>query len=392
MSYLKMGLVAGLAIAGCVAAGESGEDATETKSTGVVRAYDVSLGNDKLATKLYEHGCDETKNCVLGASSIYTGLAMWDGIAKADDPESNSVPSWLGFVDGTPDAFAQKLPSLNVDEGFKSVVAAAWFSNRQANTTHKALLTKYQAEQHLASGAAAINEWVSRKTNNAIKQITRTAEAGQDVLATASYFEDAFLHPFDECLTQSRPFGDSTAEMMTRTNEDTTWFTYAPADGKQPETVALDYRGGAQLKIFLAPKGSTTPPSLKGANIGFPRGNRVKGTVTMPRFTVGSTNAPGSFNIYQAFEKSNINVHAVHTALIHVNEKHTTAASASAFATRGPPPEELNIVINRPFAFAITVADTTMFVGHVVRPEYDTTLDADQQSPTCSDTATPNGV
>jgi len=242
-----------------------------------------------------------------------------------------------------------------------------------------------------------INNWVSDQTEARIEDlIPRRAinELTRLVLTNAIYFNAAWQYPFQEHMTVDRLFylldgGEVTVPMMKQTE----WFGYAEGDGYQ--AVELHYDGGELSMMLLLPQAGqfevfegSLDAQRVGAIVKDLEFRRV--TLTMPkfefrsRFMLGGTLAgmgmPIAFSMGAAdFSGMTGNselfiADVVHKAFVSVDEAGTEAAAATAVVVAPgilpPPPDPIEVTVDRPFIFLIRDIETEaiLFVGLVINP------------------------
>ena len=241
-----------------------------------------------------------------------------------------------------------------------------------------------------------INDWVSDQTEGRIEDLIPQGllinPLTRLVLTNAIYFNAAWRYPFEEYDTRDGPFylldgGEDNVPMMRQTKS----FSYAEGDGYQ--AVELLYDGREISMVILLPRSGefeTFEKSLDAqgvdAIIKSMEYNRV--ALKMPRFefessfrlreTLAAMGMPDVFSYGSADFSGMTGNHdlfiadVVHKAFVSVSEERTEAAAASSVtvptARIGPPPEIIEVTVDRPFVFVIRdiPTNTVLFVGRIV--------------------------
>lgn len=240
----------------------------------------------------------------------------------------------------------------------------------------------------------AVNAWASEKTHGKINHIMDKqlfmVDTPRLFLLNVVYFKGKWFDQFDAKLTEERPFFPAVgaAKNLPMMKKSKT-FTYCK--GPDYQAVQLPYVGGDLAMYIFLPGTNTTPAKLlevmNGDNwrsmtvLGF---SKKEGMLVLPKFklecyaglvesleTLGmkaafggeadfSDIAPGA-DIYSVYQK----------ALIEVNEEGTEAAAATVLAMADniamPPTKPFEMIVDRPFLFAIVDARSEMilFMGLV---------------------------
>ena len=250
---------------------------------------------------------------------------------------------------------------------------------------------------NVPAAEAKINQWASDQTHG---RITGIANGMIDplytdlVLANAIYFKGKWLDPFDAKLTKERPFHPATGAVknlpMMEMSKD---FTYRKGSGYQ--AVRLPYMGGdLAMYVFLPDPGSSPARLLQIMNgdawrrVTMPGFSDHPGLVVLPKFKLENTlelNHPlealgmkTAFNQKQAdFSGMFNNLHFIsevrQKAFVEVNEEGTEAAAVTAIGLMAGgmpemnPPKPFEMIVDRPFLFAIVDARSEMilFMGVV---------------------------
>lgn len=243
---------------------------------------------------------------------------------------------------------------------------------------------------------AVINRWASDQTRG---RITGIADGMVDpiytdlILANAIYFKGRWLHPFDSKLTKERPFHPAVGPakklpMMEMSRE----FGYRSGSGYQ--AVRLPYiRHVLGMYVFLPDPGSSPAKLLQTLNgdnwrrVTMPGFSPRKGLVVLPKFKlenslelIAALEALGmesAFDLEKADFSGMFNdPHCIsevrQKAFVEVSEEGTEAAAVTGYGVRYggievDPPKLFEMIMDRPFLFAIVDARSEMilFLGVV---------------------------
>ncbi|HEY4239124.1 MAG TPA: serpin family protein [Kofleriaceae bacterium] len=236
-----------------------------------------------------------------------------------------------------------------------------------------------------------INDWVSKETNDKIPDLlgpgTITTET-RFVIANAIYFTAAWQDPFKEGDTTNDAFTNVSGESVTvPTLHGGGEWEYASAAGY--EAVEIPYDGGQLGMIVVVPDDlATFEASLDGETIegieSALHGAAI--TLSMPKFefsspfslkdalqALGMTSAFGEDADFSGIDGArDIFIAAVlHKGFLHIDEKGTEAAAATAVIGAGDAEEEQHtVVVNKPFLIFIHDRPTNaiLFQGRMADP------------------------
>jgi serpin B len=257
--------------------------------------------------------------------------------------------------------------------------------------------------RNASAAEAEINQWASDQTHG---RITGIANGMIDplytdlVLANAIYFKGKWLDPFDTKLTKERPFHPSAGAVKNlRMMEMSKKFTYRQGSGYQ--AVRLPYMGyDLAMYVFLPDPGSSPAKLLQIMNgdkwrrVTMPGFSEREGLVVLPKFKLENTlelnhslKALGmktAFNNMKMvspdadfsgmFTNSSHHISEVRQkAFVEVSEEGTEAAAVTEIAVATGampemnPPKPFEMIVDRPFLFAIVDARSEMilFMGVV---------------------------
>ncbi len=241
-----------------------------------------------------------------------------------------------------------------------------------------------------------INQWASDQTHG---RITGIADGMVDplytdlILANAIYFKGKWLDPFDVKLTKERPFhplagATKSLPMMEISKK----FTYRKGSGYQ--AVRLPYMGyDLAMYVFLPDPGSSPAKLLQIMNgdnwqrVTMPGFSEHEGLVVLPKFKLETTmelNTPlKTMGMKTAFNKNDADFSNMFSdphhisevrqkAFVEVNEEGTEAAAVTGMMVMSngieiDPPKPFEMVVDRPFLFAIVDGRSEMilFLGVV---------------------------
>ena len=248
------------------------------------------------------------------------------------------------------------------------------------------------------SASRTINSWVSRSTNDRIREIVPPRIDPQTVmyLINAIYFKGSWTNPFDPRATRDLPWhlpGGATRmqPMMHRDG------VYPVLDGDGFTAVGLPYGGGrVSMYIFLPDNGSSLAALRRRLDAEQWQGwmddfREQRLLLTMPRFRleyeVRLVEALKTLGMGVAFDPARANLGGMlpreylargnayisdvkHKTFLEVTEWGTEAAGATSVevgVTSVPP----SLVIDRPFLAAIrdNRTGTVLFLGQIVDPK-----------------------
>jgi len=243
---------------------------------------------------------------------------------------------------------------------------------------------------------AEINQWASDQTHG---RITGIADGMINIytdliLANAIYFKGKWLDPFDAKLTKERPFHPASGAaknlpMMAMSKS----FTYRK--GSDYQAVRLPYMGyDLAMYVFLPDPGSSPAKLLQIMNgdkwrrVTVPGFSERDGLVVLPKFKLENTLelnpplkaqgiktafVPNKADFSGMFSDSSHHISEVRQkAFVDVSEEGTEAAAVTEIAVAAgampmPPPQPFELIVDRPFLFAIVDARSEMilFMGVV---------------------------
>jgi len=280
--------------------------------------------------------------------------------------------------------------SVWCDEGFTP-------KETYAETLRKEYLAEIQSLSfRAAESAATVNRWARENTRGRIPMVVGSLRDSSPMVAmNAVYFKGLWVEPFKTELTKEDEFTlldgkKEIAPMMRQFGK----FEYAAQGGAQ--IVRLPYQGGMSMCVVLPPKGMALPKfcaELSGiVGTAWTRGMALRdGHLRLPRFrleTSANLNVPlQSMGMTQVFDLERAALDGIsdrkplylmgvlQSDFVEVNEKGTEAAAITevlcgAAFNPAPPPPPFEMIVNRPFVFAIcdSYRGTVIFLGAVVDP------------------------
>jgi serpin B len=244
--------------------------------------------------------------------------------------------------------------------------------------------------------AGTVNRWAQEKTRGRIPSVVGSLEPFSPLVTmNAVYFKGLWKEPFELHDTQEEEFtlqdgAKQLAPLMRQSGE----FRYAERGGAQ--IVRLPYKGGMSMRVVLPPKGTPFPKfcaeltSTVGTSWTRAMGER-DGHIRLPRFhieTQADLSAPlKAMGLSQVFDPARAAREGISDRkplylmgvmqkdFVEINEKGTEAAAVSmlmcgAALNEAPPPPPFEMIVNRPFVFAICddFSGGVVFLGAVVDP------------------------
>ena len=246
----------------------------------------------------------------------------------------------------------------------------------------------------LSAGKA--NRWAYEKTRGRIPSVVGSLEPFSPLVTmNAVYFKGLWEEPFELQDTHEEEFTlqDGTKQLvplMRQSGE----FRYAEIGGAQ--IVRLPYKGEMSMRVVLPPKDTPFPKfcaeltSIVGTRWTRALGER-DGHIRLPRFrieTQADLSAPlKALGMSQVFDPTRATLEGIsdrkplylmgvmQADFVEVNEKGTEAAAVTmmmcgAALNPPPPPPPFEMIVNRPFVFAICddFSGVVIFLAAVVDP------------------------
>jgi serine protease inhibitor len=245
-----------------------------------------------------------------------------------------------------------------------------------------------------------INAWVSTKTHDRIQDTVRQIDPLTALVAVnALYFKDFWSKQFEPGLTREEPFHRADGRKLTRPlmGQSGSYFYYEESSF---QAVRLPYKTSRLgMYVFLPAKGSSLRKFREKLGSAaweewMGRFTWTEGHIRLPRFKLTYrtelTGALEKLGMGIAFDRARARFDGIsvpppeiwlgqvlHQAFVEVNEAGTEAAAVTRVgvtmaAARVPtrPPRRFQMIVDRPFFFAISDSETNtvLFMGCVEEP------------------------
>lgn len=393
--------------------GASRVSADPSLAEGAARAIN-GLGVD-LYAKLAEGNTD---NLVFSSASIMLALAMTRAGAKGLTGAEMDTVLHAADTGNEPNAVHRSLNSLSaalqsrsgdftVEQQTLSVelaIANSLWGQDGVNWLPAfldLLASEYGAGMRLVDYAtdpeaarAAINKWVSVQTKERIPELLTKGTITPGVvlaLVNAIYLKAPWLTPFSPNLTKDGPFNnaDGTTVQVPVMNTSEV-LTHSQGDAWQ--AVELPYVGNSLSMLLVVPDAGRLPDIEQRLSEGLletavATGSTKQVTLGMPRFDIETkvelATVMAALGMPTAFDPDRADFSGmtaerqlfidliVHQANITVDEKGTEAAAATAVVMRetSAPGEQVSLIIDRPFLYAVRDVPTgaVLFLGRVTK-------------------------
>src|SRR5467141_3062251 len=244
--------------------------------------------------------------------------------------------------------------------------------------------------------ARKVNAWANEKTRGRIPAVVDSLEPFSPLVTmNAVYFKGLWEEPFeiDETKEEKFTLQDGASQLVPMMRQ---WgnFRYAERGGAQ--IVSLPYKGGMSMRVVLPPKQMPFPKfcaeltSIVGTSWTRAMADR-DGHLRLPRFrieTQADLSAPlKALGMSQVFDPARATLEGISDRkplylmgvmqkdFVEVNEKGTEAAAVTTQMLGSamfpePPPPPFQMIVNRPFVFAICddFSGVVVFLAAVVNP------------------------
>ena len=379
----------------------------------------VAATDDAFGTDLYLLLSEQPRDTVFSPASVAAALQLALCGARGETAAELAAALHLDIPpgsspDGAADAAAEALRTVSAL--VSDVTAAGSVMFRVANTawiqSGLPLLPRFTARLRDAASAeladadfaaaheaarAEINRMIEKQTEGKIADLLPPGSVDPGtrlVLANAVYLKAPWADPFPEKATRDAPFypdGPAGASMQVPMMRGAASRDYLRADGYQ--AVLLPYQRSRLAMAVVLPDGPLAdlrPTLAAGGLRGLLDGtSRHQVTLSMPRFrlTAGFELGPvlRQLGVRHAFDSTadfsgmtqaaRLQIGAIaHKAYVDVDEHGTEAAAATALTMRllaaMQPPPRAEMVVDRPFLFAIidTPTGLPLFLGQVTSP------------------------
>ena len=345
------------------------------------------------------------ENVVYSPANIYMALAM---LAETTDNESRAqILNLLGMQDiGQLRTQATAMWNANYcDDGVVSSILANSVWLRDGTSYHEEVLNRL-AQTYYASGFSGVmgseeynqllRDWIDEQTGGLLKEQSRNLEMSADtVLALAStiYFKSGWTDKFSENMTEQdifhAPDGDITVDFMHSIEGRYYW-------GEHYGAVRRGMANGCAMWLILPDDDSSVAEVLADSEmLQMVSGNDWENSksldvyLSVPKFDVnaeldlieglqnlGVTDVfdPGRSDFTPLTDEPNLAVsEATHAARVKIDEEGCEAAAYTVLmvteAAMVEPAEQIDLILDRPFIFAITgISGQVLFVGTVCQP------------------------
>jgi len=351
------------------------------------------------------------ENLFLSPYSVSAALGMlYNGAEGETKAEIAKVLGMDGYTPEEVNRYYQELTTalLEVDPFSSLGLANAIWANKGIplkNSFVEVNQNYYDAEVStldfsLPSALQAINSWSNEKTNGTIPKILETIDPQTLViLANAIHFNSFWTWDFDKSQTVNKTFHniDGTTSMVPMMHQKQMVMKYAQMNSCG--MVTLPYANGAfAMNLILPEEGEDIDALIEDIDSesweimrNHASNSYVKVTLSMPRFKVenklGLVDILKGMGIQKAFSGVEADFSAmldidiiafisevIQKSYISVDEAGTEAAAVTVIVLSTsmgpmPNPEEVTMVIDRPFIFTITEQSTgaILFMGKITK-------------------------
>ena len=358
--------------------------------------------------KVVSQDQEQDENLFLSPYSMSAALGMlYNGAEGETKAEIAKVLGMDGYTPEEVNSYYKELTEalLEVDPSTSLSLANAIWANKGItlkNSFAEVNQNYYDAEVStldfsLPSALQTINRWSNEKTKGTIPEILKKIEPTTiAILANAIYFNSFWITDFDKSKTANKTFHniDGTTSSVPMMHQKQMMMEYAQMDNCG--MVTLPYANEAFTMNLILPEVGEDIDALiedldrESWQIMRNHGAITKVTLSMPRFKVENNlddladvlkamGMPRAFSDAADFSAMFDDVDAlvskvIQKSYISVDEAGTEAAAVTVIVmdmTSGPPPtpEEVTMVIDRPFIFAITEQSTgaILFMGKITK-------------------------
>lgn len=351
---------------------------------------------------------EDLKNKVYSPVNVYLALAMLAEITGGDTRDEILSVLNADSIEALRARANKVFLSVYENDGQTTSIPAAsvWLRN---DLSYKPNALEFLMRDHFASsfegemGSAEYNReiqtWLNEQTGGLLEKQAQNIAFDRDTLialATSLYFKAGWTSEFSPSQTKTDVFhaanGDLEAEFMHKGGSDTYYW------GENFGAVALSLTNGGKM-WFILPDEGVSPESLfeNEAVFGLTTNpgswenqTRLKINKAIPKFDVtGENDLIGSLKnlgVSKAFDSKSSDFtpltdiseivvsEARHDARVKIDEQGVEAAAftvimANATSAR-PPEDEMDFIVDRPFAFVISSGDhLPLFAGVVNTPE-----------------------
>lgn len=347
-------------------------------------------------------------NMFVSPFSIYDALAMaYDGAAKKTATEMRNVMKFKKKQAESHKEFVSLLNEYKKDNSVFTITnAAVAQKSYQFLDTYMQCLKDFDATisqadffkaEERAEAVKNINSWVSKNTNDKIKDLLSTKDVNELtrlILLNAIYFNASWNTEFKGDKTRPMTFyGKNSVEYVTDFMNGQQ--NVALSENDEAQMMKIDYSKDAASMYIIMPKENVgIDKYISEFNLDkFEKFEKsltgMKVNLSMPKFKIESrfemkkvlmemgikTAFTKSADFSKMNGKSNLYIdEVIHKAFVEVSEKGTEAAAATAVIVREKSAiasQVPNININRPFIFIIreNKNNAILFIGKYVKPD-----------------------
>lgn len=409
-SILMLCGVAAVLLSGC--GGDARSKPPQEATQPVQISAETHVANTQFALKMLQQLDDPDAGANLCFSPLSLALALSMTLNGAEGETYDAIAKTLVYSEQTLETLNTQARALSrllnpADKSITVHMANGLWVQRDFSLKPdflRALLTHYDARTETVdflkpeAAADAINAWVKEQTEGLIEKLFQASDFDAQTrlaLVNTLYFEGQWQHPFPKDATQDAPFhledGTTKTVPMMRLSER---LPYLKGEGF--EAVGLPYTADSyRFYLFLPEKGRTvadlraqlTPENWAKWLTEF---RIVQGSLQMPRFKIeakydlkpplsalgmGIAFDPDRADFSRIAEVTPERLYiqkAIQKAVVEVDEEGTKAAAATGmtFGVTSLPVDQFNIVVDRPFLFAIVhqPTGTVLFWGIVRTP------------------------
>jgi serine protease inhibitor len=350
---------------------------------------------------------DKTKNISYSPTSLYMALSI-AGIG-ANNGTQDEIFSVLGISGKSSDYLSEqnsrlfKLLYTDNEIGKLKIANSLWlqkssafqnaFINRAAESFYASL---YNVDFSHKDSSKLMSNWISKNTNGVLSpQVTLDGKQIMSILNTV-YYKDQWIEEFDKDKTKSDTFYLFNGNKVNCEFMNSTYTAHSFTRGEDFTASSLSLKNNCSMIFVLPNKGVRVENLLsspeKAAAV-FQEGDSITGKVIfqLPKFSYGSSlelkDALTSMGMKSAFKNdadfsgligrtdsagnpvfiSNIK-QQTHVA---IDEKGVEAAAFTEIAYSGSAPSEdevAEMILNRPFIYAIKSNGRPIFIGVVNNP------------------------
>jgi serine protease inhibitor len=404
------GVVAAAVLSGC--GGDASPKPPQEATKPVQITDEARAANTQFALTMLQQLDDPNAGENLCFSPLSLALALSMMLNGAEGETYDAIAKTLGYTEQKLDAVNTQARALSrllkPDDKSITVHMANGLWVQQGFPLKpdflRALLSYYETRTETVdflkpeAAANAINAWVKEQTQGLIEKLFQAGDFDAQTrlaLVNTLYFEGAWQFPFPKDATSDAPFylesGATKQVPMMRLSERLPYYK-----GEGFQAVALPYgEGDYRFYLFLPDKGRTVAdlrkqltPENWGKWLGAFR--VVQGSVRMPRFKIEAKydlKPPlSALGMGVAFDPDRANFSriadvsperlfiqkAIQKAVVEVDEEGTKAAAATGITVgvTSVPVDRFNMVVDRPFLFAIVhqPSGVVLFLGVVRQP------------------------